>query len=112
MKITINTDNLTPDDTFQTFRKVRAIIENEQGLIAISMEGGKCIFPGGKCDPDELEDQAIIRETTEETGIDFSNSKFTKLFELETIYKEYYDYRTDSKKPRYTMTTYYYSLVF
>lgn len=108
MKITINTDNLTPDDTFQTFRKVRAIIENEQGLIAISMEGGKCIFPGGKCDPDELEDQAIIRETTEETGIDFSNSKFTKLFELETIYKEYYDYRTDSKKPRYTMTTYYY----
>ena len=108
MKITINPEQLTVDDTWQIFRKVRAIIENEKGFIAISMEGGKVIFPGGKCDQNESETDAIIRETTEETGIDFSNSKFTKLFELETIYGNYYDYRTDSKKPRYTKTTYYY----
>lgn len=108
MKITINPKNLIPDDTWMKFRKVRAIVENDEGYIAISMEGGKCIFPGGKCDPEESEDIAIQRELKEETGIDFSNEKLEKLFELETIYDDFYDYRSDSIKSRHTITTYYY----
>ena len=108
MKITINPKQLTPDDTWQSFRKVRAIVENEEGYIALSIEGGKCIFPGGKCNPEEPEDIAIKRELTEESGIDFTDATFHKLFELETLYDDFYDYRSDSLKPRYTMTTYYY----
>lgn len=108
MKITINSKNLIPDETWQKFRKVRAIVENEEGYIAISIEGGKCIFPGGKCEPDEPDDIAIKREITEETGIDFFNTTFHKLFELETLYDDFYDYRSDSLKSRYTLTTYYY----
>lgn len=48
MKIVINPDNIIVDETFQVFHKVRAVVENDKGEIAISSEGGKYIFPGGK----------------------------------------------------------------
>ena len=57
MKIVLNPKNLIPDNTWQTFRKVRAVIENEEGCFAISHESGKYIFPGGKCDIEDLDCQ-------------------------------------------------------
>ena len=108
MKITINPDNLVIDDSFQMFHKVRAIIENENGEYIISQEGGKYIFPGGKRKAGETDIEAIIREIKEETGIFFNEDDFKKILEIETIYKNFYDYRTDSLKPRYTNTIYYY----
>lgn len=108
MKITINPKGLIPDDTWQIFRKVRAIIENNEGCIAISVEGGKCIFPGRKCEKEEDEQVAIVREIEEETGIKINTSQIKKILDLETIYDNFYDYRTKSEKPRHTLTTYYY----
>lgn len=108
MKIVLNEKNLTPDETYQQFRKVRAIIKNELDEIAISVEGGKCIFPGGKCDEGEDELLAIQREVKEETGMEFNPSDFQKLFELEAIYDDTIDYRTEQIRPRRTITTFYY----
>ena len=62
MKILLNPKNLVPDDSWQNFRKVRAIIENKEGCFAISSEAGKYIFPGGKCNKDENNLSAIQRE--------------------------------------------------
>lgn len=61
-KIILNDKNLVPDSSWLNFRKVRAIIENKEGKIVISKEGGVYIFPGGKCDGDEKEEVAIKRE--------------------------------------------------
>lgn len=108
MKILINPKNLMPNESWQMFRKVRAVIENEYGCFAISVEGGKCIFPGGKCNQGENELLAIQREIKEETGIDFHISDFHKVLELETIYDDAIDYRTNLIMPRHTITTYYY----
>ena len=108
MKILVNPKNLVPDETWQTFRKVRAILENEQGCTAITVEGGKCIFPGGKCEKDENELTAIQREIKEETGILFDLTDFIEVLQLETIYDDFYDFRSQSIKPRHTITTYYY----
>lgn len=108
MKILINKKNLIPDETYQRFRKVRAVIENELGEIAISIEGNKCIFPGGKCEANEPEIEAIQREIKEETGIELKLSDFNKVLELEAIYDDTLDYRTETIKPRHTITTYYY----
>lgn len=108
MKILINPKKLIPNMSWQTFRKVRAIIENDLGCFAISTEGGKCIFPGGKCEETEDELIAIKREIKEETGIEFAISDFKKVLELETLYDDAIDYRTNSVRPRHTITTYYY----
>lgn len=107
MKIVMNPKNLIVDSTFPIFRKVRAVIENNEGKFAISVESGKCIFPGGKCEPGESEDSAIRRELLEELGIKFSNELEKKLV-IETIYDDYYDFRTGKYGPRYTVTAYYY----
>lgn len=109
MNILINPKNLMPNDSWMEFRKVRAIIENEFGCFAISSEGGKYIFPGGKCDKDEDELLAIQREIKEEMGIDFELSDFHKIFVIESMYDDAVDYRTQSIRPRHTITTYYYT---
>lgn len=108
MYIVINKNNLIPNENWMQFRKVRAIIENKNNEFAISKEGGKILFPGGKCDKEESETDAIIRELKEETGITFSINDLKQVLTLETFYKEFYDFRSDSYKPRHTVTTYYY----
>lgn len=108
MKILINDKNLVPDDSWQNFRKVRAIIENDDGMVALSSEAGKYIFPGGKCDDDEDDLSAIQREIKEETGMIFSTSDFHEVLELETMYDDAIDYRTNMVRPRHTITKYYY----
>ena len=108
MKIVINPKNLTPNDKWMEMRKVRAVVVNDLDYYAISIEGGKCIFPGGKCEAGEDKITAIKRELQEEMGITFDLSEIHELFELETFYDDMIDYRSGSVKPRHTITTYYY----
>lgn len=108
MIITINPKKVVPDESWQFYRKVRAVIENDDGSIAISTEDGKCIFPGGKCDKGEDELTAIKRELYEELGIEFKDSDLHKVLELHTVYDDFFDFRSNSIKPRVTVTVYYY----
>jgi len=107
-KIILNDKNLVPDSNYLNFRKVRAIIENEEGEITICKEGGVYIFPGGKCDDDEKEESAIIREIKEETGITITDEVLEKVLVIESFYDDFWDYRSKSLKPRHTLTTYFY----
>lgn len=108
MNIIINKNNLQINENWSTFRKVRAIIKNNDKY-AITEEGGKIIFPGGKCDQEEDFDDAIIRELEEETGIIFEKENLKNILTLETYYENFYDYRISANKPRYTITKYYYT---
>ena len=108
MKITINPNSLIQDESWQIFHKVRAIIENDNHEFIISKEGDKYIFPGGKREENESNIEAIQREIKEETGILLKQEDFREILELETFYKDFYDYRSDGLKPRYTSTVYYY----
>lgn len=62
-------------------KAVTAYITNENGLIlAVSRKHDPWDFglPGGKVDPGETLEEAIVREVKEETGLDFKNVR--KLF--------------------------------
>lgn len=109
MKIIINKTGSVPDENWMEFRKVRAIVKNQRNEYIISQEGGKVIFPGGKCDPNEDELSAIKRELKEETGLDFTDEELEQVLTLETYYDDFYDFRSSSIKPRHTITTYYYA---
>lgn len=106
MHIIINKQS--PNTNYQEYQKVRAIIENQTGEIAISHEAGKIIFPGGKCETNENPKQAIKRELKEELGINFENINLSEELIIETFYNDYYDFRTKTIIPRHTITTYFY----
>lgn len=107
-RVVLNDKKLVPNSNWLNFRKVRAIIENKNGEIIVSNEGGICIFPGGKCDGEEYEELAIKREIEEETGIKLTNDFMEKILEIEAFYDDFYDFRSDSIKPRHMLTTYFY----
>ena len=106
-RIVINPKGLKVDNTWLEFRKVRGVIENSDGMIILSKEGGKYIFPGGKCDYGETELDAIKREIKEEAGIEILDNQLEKVLEIEAYYDDFWDYRSSSYKPRHTITTYF-----
>lgn len=61
---------------------VAAVIQNEEGKILIAQrnlkksQGGLWEFPGGKIEPNETKEDAIIREIKEEMDIDIETKKF------------------------------------
>ena len=61
---------------------VAAVIQNEEGKILIAQrnfkksQGGLWEFPGGKIEPNETKEKAIIREIKEEMDIDIEAKKF------------------------------------
>lgn len=61
---------------------VAAVIQNEEGKILIAQrnlkksQGGLWEFPGGKIEPNETKEEAIIREIKEEMDIDIEAKKF------------------------------------
>ena len=61
---------------------VAAVIQNEEGKILIAQrnlkksQGGLWEFPGGKIEPNETKEEAIIREIKEEMDIDIESKKF------------------------------------
>lgn len=61
---------------------VAAIIQNEEGKILIAQrnkkkaQGGLWEFPGGKIEPNETKEEAIVREIKEEMDIDIVAKEF------------------------------------
>jgi 8-oxo-dGTP diphosphatase len=65
------------NDTRRTIKVVAAIIVNESGqVLAVkcpdSKHGGGWEFPGGKIEPDETPQAAVVREIQEELGVHVS----------------------------------------
>ncbi len=76
--IVINDNNLKDSDINKFGNKVRAILLKDNKIL-VSHYGGINLLPGGKIDGLETDDEALIRELKEETGIVYDINKLKKV---------------------------------
>lgn len=70
-----NEDNLTLNDANKVTRRAKLIVENNNDEILICHMGVKYFLIGGHIDNDESDEECLVREVAEESGVtlDFSN---------------------------------------
>jgi ASC-1-like (ASCH) protein/8-oxo-dGTP pyrophosphatase MutT (NUDIX family) len=70
-----NEDNLTLNDANKVTRRAKLIVENNNNEILICHMGVKYFLIGGHIDNDESDEECLVREVAEESGVtlDFSN---------------------------------------
>jgi 8-oxo-dGTP pyrophosphatase MutT (NUDIX family) len=116
-EIIFNDHQLTDDDMEDKVVRVKGLILNSKGKILLAHNNHTYQFPGGHVDGDETNDECMLREIKEETGIDvkiteppflciktYDNNYFgTGKKVLNTIF--YYRFMTDDT-PNYQETHY------
>lgn len=107
MKLVINENNLDVKDINEFSSKVRCILISENNEILVCNYGGTYLLPGGKIDKNESQEDALIRELNEETGILYNKSDFKFICELNYFQKNYPKRDSEIKLNR-LVTTYYY----
>ena len=103
--IIINDTNLHDDDIQKVGNKVRAVLLSDNKIL-VSHYGGVILLPGGSIDKGETEDDAIIRELKEETGIIYDIDSLKELLLLE-YYQPNYPTRRDEVINRLIRTRFY-----
>lgn len=69
-KIIINDSNLTDDDIESKVVRVKALILNSKGKVLLAQNNNTYQFIGGHLEENESMNECIIREISEESGID------------------------------------------
>lgn len=70
--IVINDNQLNENDIEEKVIRVKALIINSKGKIILAHNNNTYQFPGGHKNEDETNDECIIREVKEETGINLT----------------------------------------
>ena len=103
--ITINDNKILDKDINKVGNKVRAILVSDDKIL-VSHYGGVMLLPGGSIDKGESENEAIIRELQEETGITYKISELRKVLSLK-YYQPNYPTREKTKINRLMTTNYF-----
>lgn len=105
MNIIINETNLKNDEIENFSTKVRAILLDE-GHILVANYGNVILLPGGSVDNNETVEQALIRELSEEIGVQYKYSDFDFLATI-SFYQNNYPNRNGNVSNRLVQTHYF-----
>ena len=103
--IIINESNLSNEDIQIFNNKVRAVLLKDN-MILVSNYNGVVLLPGGAINADETDEEALIRELKEETGIIYDFNSMKELLNIENYQKDY-PTRRDETVNRLIKTKYY-----
>ena len=89
-KIVINDNNLNNDSMEMEVVRVKGLIINSKGKILLAHNNNTYQFPGGHREDDESNEECIVREIKEETGISLEIPESPFLC-IETYDNNYFD---------------------
>lgn len=89
-KIVINDDNLNDDLMEMEVVRVKGLIINSRGKILLAHNNNTYQFPGGHKEENETNEECILREIKEETGINIKEVE-TPFLCIETFDNNYFD---------------------
>jgi len=98
-----NEDNLTLNDANKVTRRAKLIVENNNDEILICHMGVKYFLIGGHIDNDESDEECLVREVAEESGITLNFSNILPIASSNYINKDY----PKNGDITYTNTNYY-----
>lgn len=98
-----NEDNLTLNDANRVTRRAKLIVENNNDEILICHMGVKYFLIGGHIDNDESDEECLVREVAEESGITLNFSNIIPIASSNYINKDY----SKNGDITYTNTNYY-----
>lgn len=116
-RIFINEDNLNKEDIEDVVIRVKGLIINSKNELLLAHNNGTYQFPGGHMEDGEGMEETLIREISEETGIDIllENGPFMQIVTYDSNYFDtgkrvenkiyYYAIHTD-EMPNYQKTHY------
>lgn len=87
--IIYNYDNLQEQDINRLVRRAKILIINSADEILFAHSNDNYFFVGGRVEENERFDEAIVRETKEETGIDLLLEKREPFFTIIYMNKDY-----------------------
>ena len=98
-----NEDNLTLNDANRVTRRAKLIVENNNDEILICHMGVKYFLIGGHIDNDESDEECLVREVAEESGVTLNFSNILPIASSNYINKDY----PKNSDITYTNTNYY-----
>ena len=98
-----NEDNLTLNDANKVTRRAKLIVENNNDEILICHMGVKYFLIGGHIDNDESDEECLVREVAEESGVTLDFSNILPIVSSNYINKDY----PKNGDITYTNTNYY-----
>lgn len=98
-----NEDNLTLNDANRVTRRAKLIVENNNNEILICHMGVKYFLIGGHIDNDESDEECLVREVAEESGVTLNFSNILPIASSNYINKDY----PKNGDITYTNTNYY-----
>lgn len=106
MKIVINENNLQIHEIEEFRHKVKAILVNDNNEILVANYGGAFFLPGGSINENETIVEVLIRELSEEIGLNYDLEELYYLTTIEYFQKNY-PKRDNSVKNRLVKTHYF-----
>lgn len=95
--ILYNYDNLKEEQINRIVRRAKILIVNENDEILFAHSNNNYFFVGGRVEENETFDEAIVRETKEETGINIPLEKRNPFFTITYMNKDYPDKGINTK---------------